>query len=348
MNMKKVAAAAAFALGAGKIALDAANRRRAVKLHGATAIVCGASRGLGRAIALELARRGVAKIGICARHEHDLDSVASELVRMGVHVCAEACDLSRAEEAERFIGSACARLGPVDVLVTNASTIAVGPVEMWSKDDFDEAMASIFYTTLNPALAVLPEMTHRKKGTIAVVTSIGARIGVPHLAPYCAAKFAVMGLAESLRAELAAEGVHILSVVPGLMRTGSHVHAEFKGDQESEYAWFGMSATAPIISIDADRAARRIVSAIASGKTELSFTPEARVAPIVRTLMPNLWSEMMSMAARFLPRPPAAVPADGAERREGVDIERMSEARAVKVVHERGRKAAERHGQLHH
>ena len=346
MNTKKLGAAA-LALAAGRLAIQAANRRRAVKLRGATAVVCGASRGLGRAIARELARRGVAKIGICARHDHDLDNVAAELVRHGVHVCAEACDLSDQEEAERFIGSACARLGPIDVLVTNASTIAVGPVATWTKQDFDEAMASIFYTTLNPVLALLPSMRLRRKGSIAFVTSIGARVGVPHLAPYCAAKFAAMGLAESLRAELADDGVHLLSVVPGLMRTGSHVHAEFKGDQEEEYAWFGMSATAPLISIDADRAARRIVSAIASGKVELSFTPESRVAPLLRTLTPTIWAEMMAAAAHFLPRPPVA-PAETADRREGIDIERTSESRVVKIVHERGKNAAERHGQIQH
>lgn len=347
MNTKKLGTAALALLAGGRLAIEAANRRRAMKLQGATAVVCGASRGLGRAIALELARRGVAKIGICARHEHDLDGVASELVRRGVHVCAEACDLSSQEEAERFIGSACARLGPIDVLVTNASTIAVGPVATWTREDFDEALASIFYTTLHPILAAMPAMRKRRKGSIALVTSIGARVGVPHLAPYCAAKFASMGLAESLRAELADDGVHVLSVVPGLMRTSSHVHAEFKGDQESEYAWFGMSATAPLISIDADRAARRIVSAIARGKVELSFTPEARLAPLVRTLAPTLWSEVMSTAARFLPRPPIAPP-EAIERREGVEIERTSELRAVKLVHDRGWKAAEKHAQLHH
>lgn len=347
MNTKKLGAAA-LALAAGRIAIEAANRRRAMKLHGATAVVCGASRGLGRSVALELARRGVAKIGICARHEHDLDNVAAELVRMGVHVCAEACDLSSQEEAERFIGSVCARLGPVDVLVANASTIAVGPVATWTKADFDEAMSSIFDTSLNPVLAAMPAMRKRRKGTIALVTSIGARVGVPHLAPYCAAKFATLGLAESLRAELADDGVHVLSVVPGLMRTGSHVHAEFKGNQESEYAWFGMSATAPFISIDADRAARRIVSAIARGKVELSFTPESRLAPFVRTLTPTLWAEVMAMAAHFLPRPPVAPASETSERREGVDIERTSESRAVKVVHDRGHEAAAKHAQIRH
>ncbi|HVJ93607.1 MAG TPA: SDR family NAD(P)-dependent oxidoreductase [Labilithrix sp.] len=344
MDKKKVGTAA-LALALARLALEVKQRRRAVRLRGATAIVCGASRGLGRSIALELARRGVTKIGICSRREHDLDSVAAALVKEGVSVCAESCDLSKREDVDRFIGSACARLGPIDVLVTNASTISVGPSAILSKEDFDEAMASIFYTALNPTFAVLPNMRRRGSGTIAMVTSIGGRIGVPHLAPYCAAKFATMGLAESLRAELAADGVHVLTVVPGLMRTGSHVHAQFKGDCEREYAWFGASATAPLISIDADRAARRIVSAIARGDVEVTFTPEARVAPLVREIAPNLFAETMALVARFLPRPPSAPP-ETLERREGLDIERTSELPAVQAVRERGNRIAERHAQI--
>jgi short-subunit dehydrogenase len=346
MNKKLGIVVAALALG--RLAAEVNNRRRAVRLRGATAVVCGASRGLGRAIALELGRRGVAKIAICARHEHDLDNVASELVGMGVHVCAEACDLAKAEDVERFIGSACARLGPIDVLVTNAATITVAPIEALSAEDFEEAMSSIFTTALRPILAVLPTMRQRRRGTIAMITSVGARIGVPHLAPYCAAKAAVMGLAESLRPELAADGVHVLTVVPGLMRTGSHVHAEFKGDHESEYAWFGGSATAPVISIDADRAARRVVSAIARGEVELAFTPEARIAPVLRALAPGLWSEILSLAARFLPRSPASPDARPTTRREGVDIEETSTSPVVQAVRARGERAAEQNAQTRH
>jgi NAD(P)-dependent dehydrogenase (short-subunit alcohol dehydrogenase family) len=345
MSCSRKIGAAALALALGRLAWEAANRRRALKLPGTTAVVCGASRGLGRAIALELARRGVAKIAVCARTERDLDGVAAELVKRGVLVCAEPCDLSKEEEVQRFIGSASARLGPIDLLVTNAATIAVGPAAAWSKEDFDEALASIFYTALNPILQTVPAMRQRRKGTIAMVTSIGARIGVPHLAPYCTAKFAAMGLAESLRSELAQDGVHVLTAVPGLMRTGSHVHAEFKGDHELEYAWFGASATAPILSIDADRAARRIVSAIAHGHVEVAFTPEARVAPVLRAVAPGLWAEAMAAAARFLPRSPMAS-THATERREGIDIERTSDSRVVKAVHEYGRKHVERHAQV--
>lgn len=333
---------AAGLLALGGLAL--LERRRAARLRGATAMVCGASRGLGRALALELARRGVTQIALCARNEHDLDAVASELVARGVRVMAEACDLSDEVQATRFVRNAEHKLGPIDVLVTNAATITVGPSATLTRDDFDEALGSVFFTALHPILAAAPGMRARRRGTIAVVTSIGARVGVPHLAPYCAAKFATMGMSESLRAELAEDGVHLLTAVPGLMRTGSHRHADFKGDHDLEYAWFGASATAPLLSIDADRAARRIVRAIARGATEVAFTPEARLAPVLRALSPTLWSELLGLAARFLPRPPVGSPR-AAERKAGRDIEANSTAPVVAAVRRRTQPFAVRHAQ---
>jgi NAD(P)-dependent dehydrogenase (short-subunit alcohol dehydrogenase family) len=336
--------ALAVGFGLGTLAWEMMVRRRGVRLRGATAVVCGASRGLGRAIALELARRGVTAIALCARTERDLDGVATELQNMGVEVLAEPCDLSDEVATERFIAHVAERLGPIDVLVANASTITVGPIATLTRDDFDEAMESIFFTALNPILAAVPRMRTQRKGTIALITSIGGRVGVPHLAPYCAAKFAAVGLSESLRAELAADNVNVLTVVPGLMRTGSNVHADFKGNHDLEYAWFGASANAPILSINAERAARRIVSAIARGDVELTFTPEARIAPVLQTLFPTLWSELLALSARLLPRPPIAS-TFATEKKEGDEIADESDSPLVHAVQRRSEKFAVQNAQ---
>lgn len=335
-------AAVAAGLALGGIALELASRR--TRIRGSTAVVCGASRGLGRAIALELARRGAKRIAICARHEEDLEGLAADLVLRGIPVVAKRCDLTNRAEVDDFFEEVRSELGAIDVVVTNAATITVGPFAAWTKEDFDEAHASIFESTLNAVLAAAPGMRQRRRGTIAMITSIGAKVGVPHLAPYCAAKFAVMGLAESIRPELALDGVNVLAVVPGLMRTGSHVHAEFKGDHALEYAWFTASATAPVIAIDADRAARRVVGAIARGRAEVAFTPEARIAPVLRALAPRLWTEAMTLIARALPRAPVGS-TDAQEKREGVTIERESASPVVQAVKKVGRPYAERHEQ---
>lgn len=335
----KIAAGVLAALLAGKLAITAVRRRRGVRLRGKTAVVCGASRGLGRAIARELAARG-ANVAVCARTKEDVDAVTAELASFGVRVFGDACDLRSSDQTNAFIARASAALGPIDLLVANAATISVAPAAVHGERDYADAMSSIFYTALHPVLSVLPAMRRRGKGNITFITSIGGKIGVPHLAPYSSAKFAVVGLSEALRAELAADGVHVLTVVPGLMRTGSHVHATFEGDAEKEYAWFGASATAPLLTIDADRAAKRVVRAIVRGDSEVSFTPEARIAPFVKSLFPALFSDILGVVGKLLPAP------RGDLARDGLAVEAGSSSPVIGAIAKRGHALAAKHGQL--
>lgn len=299
-TMAKVVGAVGLAALAGTAFRTISRAGRRMDLRGKTALVCGGSRGLGRAIALELARRG-ANVAVCARSEEELDRIRDELAAIGNPIWVAPCDLRFEADVQQMIAGAELRLGPLDVLVCNAATIEVGPIETMSARDFDDAMESIWRTSLLPALEATKRMQPRGRGTIAFITSIGGKIGVPHLAPYVAAKHAQVGLADTLRAELAKDGVHVLNVIPGLMRTGSHVHARFKGDEHKELAWFGAGATAPIVSIDADRAAKRIVRAIARGESELTFTLPARLALRLHDLVPNLFALAMSVTGRLLP-----------------------------------------------
>jgi short-subunit dehydrogenase len=277
----------------------------------ANAVICGGSRGLGRAIAHALAEAGYG-VAICARSKDEVDQVRAELERLGVRVHAEVCDLRDEEQASRFIAVAEEVLGPIDVLVANAATISVAPIETRSSTDFDDAMRSIFYTALHPILAAIPRMRDRKRGTIAMVTSIGGFVGMPHLSPYSAAKFATVGLAESLGAELRKDGIHVLTIVPGLMRTGSHVRATYKGNATREYAWFSASAMAPLVSIDADVAAKRIVRAIERKKSRLVLTLPARIAARLHDLLPGVFGLVLEVAGALLPKaPPRPSEAEG-------------------------------------
>ncbi len=299
------------------------------------ALVCGGSRGLGRALAHALAEAGYG-VAICARSAQEVDHVRGELEQFGARVYAESCDLSDERAARRFVGNAERELGPIDVLVANAATMLVAPVETLHATDFDDAMRSIFDAALNPALAALPLMRARRRGTIAFITSIGGVIGVPHLAPYSAAKFATVGLAEALGAEVKKDGVRVLTVIPGLMRTGSHVRAEFRGSPAREYAWFAASAIAPLVSIDPDRAARRIVRAIERRKTRLVYTLPARLAARLHALAPTFFSTLMKLAASLLPRAPA-LPSQA----EGREIQ----GKTAKLLDRRSRDLALRHAQ---
>ena len=132
-------------------------------------------------------------------------------------------------------------------------------------------MATNFWGMLYPTLALLPEMRARRSGRIVNITSIGGKLGIPHLLPYSASKFAAVGFSQGLRAELAGDGIKVVTVCPGLMRTGSPRNAIFRGQHRSEYAWFSISDALPGLSISAESAARRIVAACRRGDAEVLF-----------------------------------------------------------------------------
>lgn len=282
--------------------------------RGRVALVTGGSRGLGLLLAEELARQG-ARVAICARDALELERAAQQLRRQGLDALAVACDITDPDDVARLCEEVRARLGPVDVLVNNAGVIEVGPFELMTRDDFEEAMATHFWGPLELIHRVLPEMRVRGEGRIANISSIGGRLSVPHLAPYCASKYALVGLSEGLRAELAGEGVRVTTVCPGLMRTGSVEHAVFKGRHAEEYAWFASAAAAPVVSMSAQRAARRIVRAIRTGQADVTPSVPARLAETMHGLFPGLVQRAMALAARVLPGPGGI----GTERRTGAD-----------------------------
>jgi NAD(P)-dependent dehydrogenase (short-subunit alcohol dehydrogenase family) len=132
--------------------------------------------------------------------------------------------------------------------------------------------------------------------------------------PYCVSKFALAGLSDGLRAELAGEGIRVTTVIPGLMRTGSHVNARFKGRHHSEFTVFALLNALPAISTDATRAAAQIVEACRAGAPQLTITWQARAAVIAQALLPGPTARLMALASRMLP---AAPPGGGRKAHTG-------------------------------
>ena len=156
-------------------------------------------------------------------------------------------------------------IGPIEVLMCVAGVIQVGPLTAFDRQDFAEAIDIMLWGPINTALAVLPAMRRRRRGRIGIITSIGGLISAPHLLPYSTAKHGAAGFGRGLRSELAGTGISVTTVAPGLMRTGSHLRARFRGDVRREYAWFATAASLPVLSMDAGRAARLIVTGVARG-----------------------------------------------------------------------------------
>lgn len=271
-------------------------------IAGETAVVTGASRGLGLELARELGRRG-ARLVICARDAAELGRAADDLRAGGAEVTAVVCDITGEEAPQLLIDTATRAYGRVDILVNNAGIIQVTPVWHARPEDFETAMRLMALAPARLTLAMLPLMRRQGHGRVVNVTSVGGKVSVPHLIPYCMAKFAAVAFSEGLRAELGAGPVTVTTAVPGLMRTGSHLQAIFRGQREKEFTWFSAGAGLPPVSMDASRAASRIVSAMCARKPEVILTPMAQVVSRTADIFPGVTVRTLRLFAAALPRP---------------------------------------------
>jgi short-subunit dehydrogenase len=297
---------------AGVAAARLARQRRRMDFAGKTVVITGGSRGLGLELARGFANEG-ANIALLARDREQLAEAEREIRSIGVRVVAISCDVTKQQEVQNAIDTVAAQLG-LDVLVNNAGIIQVGPFEHMQVQDFADAMNAHFWGSLYLVQAVLPHMKRQGGGRIVNIASIGGKIPVPHMLPYVASKFALVGLSEGLRAEVAKEHIYVTTVSPGMMRTGSHVNALFKGQHKKEFALFSIANASPALSVSSERAARQIVEACRYGVAELVIGPQARLARLLNGVAPTFVSGTLSLANRVLPAPARS---DGERLRRG-------------------------------
>ena len=294
-------------------------RRAQDDLHGEVAVVTGASRGLGLLLARELAGQGCPLV-ICARDAAELERAADELRAAGAEVTTVACDVTDEATPQLLIDTAVQRYGRLDILVSNAGVIQVGPVQAAQIGHYEMAMNTMALAPARLALTALPVMRRQGHGRIVTIGSIGGKISVPHLLPYSTAKFAAVGFSEGLRAELGRGPVTVTTVVPGLMRTGSHLQARFTGQPSKEFTWFSLGASLPLVSMDAERAARQIIAAVRQRRAEIILTPAGQLVSRAAGIVPGLTSEILHLVQRLaLPAPsgePGAAVADEAQGHE--------------------------------
>lgn len=321
------------------------------------AIVAGASRGLGLLVCAELVARGYRVHG-CARDRDELDRAEELLAGGGVGALAdggdrepargsftgEVCDVTDADAVSAWVDGVIGREGSVDVAIHVAGIIQVGPVESTTLGHFRAAVDTMLMGPVHLCLAVLPTMLEAGAGRIGVVSSVGGVVSVPHLLPYSVAKFGAVGLSEGLQAELSGTGVTATTIVPGLMRTGGHVHAQFVGDAAKDYAWFAPGASLPLLSISAERAAARIVDGVLAGRSQVTLTPLAWVGRRVHGLAPGTTSRVLGVVARVLPAVPGGRPSlrDDRSHVEGAQARRRLGSKVVDTLSVLGDRAATR------
>lgn len=191
------------------------------KLRGKTVVITGASSGIGRAAALELARRG-ADVVLAARRRERLEEVAAACRALGVKATPVVTDVSVRDDCERLI----AAVPRVDILVSNAGFGIYDPIETAAAGDLESMMQTNYFGAVYCTKAVLPQMLERREGAIVIVSSITGIMGYASMGGYCASKFALNGFAEALRSEVIARGVNVSMVCPATTDTDFFVTAE--------------------------------------------------------------------------------------------------------------------------
>jgi short-subunit dehydrogenase len=267
-------------------------------------IITGGARGLGLALARELVVKG-AHIAICSRNKEELARAKKDILAHvpAGQVLTYACDVSDAEQTKLFIEAVQKQMGPVDVLINNAGIIQMGPYLNMNEKDFKEVFKSNLWGTINMCESLAPQMVERKNGTIINITSIGGVVPVPHLLPYSASKFGAFGFSTTLHVELHKYGVHVLTVVPWLMRTGSFLNVLLKGRRISEFRLFNFASNSLFVSMNADRAAKKIVRAAERERSVLILGWKAKASRLFFALFPRVTLWILSSADRFLPLP---------------------------------------------
>lgn len=277
-------------------------RSRPTEWRGRVAVVTGGARGLGFALARQLADAG-AIVWLVSRSPDQLARAVARLGSGGREVHAHIADITNPDDCAGIIDTVTRRHGRLDVLVNNAGVISAMPFDNAQVDDFATSLATHFWGPLHLIRAALPWLRQAGPGHIINISSIGGRVGVPHLSPYAAGKFALTGLSQALRAELAATGVVVTLATPGLMRTGSVGRVKVRGPHVAEGRWFAAMSASSLTSMNATSAAREILEAARRGRAEVTPGWQARALAAFHGVAPETTAGVMTaVTAHLLPQ----------------------------------------------
>lgn len=271
-----------------------------VNVQGRVVLITGGSRGLGLAIARELASKG-ARLALCARDAEHLNKVSKEFTEKGYSIFIHAADVTDSEQVQQMVEQVIRYYGHIDIVINNAGIMLVGPDQVMEIADYKSLMESNCWSSLYTTKALVPHFKAQGIGHIVNICSIGSKISVPHMVPYSVSKFALIGLSQGLASELAHDNILVTTVVPNLMRTGSPRNISVKGNHQAEYAWFKLASSLPMISQSADVAAKRIVEGIEFQETQITLTFTAKLAVALQALAPDLIGGSTRLAGRLMP-----------------------------------------------
>ncbi len=274
--------------------------RRVFVFQDKVVLITGGSRGLGLVLARKLAAQG-AKLALLAHSQEELEQVGEELRAYDCEVLLLSCDLRDQAQVNGAVNRIIQRFGRLDVIINNAGIVQLGTLENMQLQDFQDAMDIHFWGPLYTIMASKDIMRKQGGGRIANITSISGNVGIPHLAPYSASKSALMGLSDSLRAELAKKNILITTVIPGLMHAESNALYNHKAWRPLDQAWFSIVNSLPIASVSLEQGAEQILEAIRRGEPSLVISPEARILILGNAIAPGIIANLMKLANRLIP-----------------------------------------------
>jgi short-subunit dehydrogenase len=250
-----------------------------------TAVVTGASSGIGRGLALELARRGM-RLALVARRREQLEELAAEIAKEGGEASVHACDVGDRAQSEKAIAEVRERHGGVDLLVNNAGFVR----HILFKDhDVDEIERMLRVNYLGPVYwmkALLPDMRAQGRGWILNMSSFAGVTPQPDEAAYSASKYALTGLSESIAPELEPLGIHVLVVHPVLVRTEmftDEINARMPKGSEGAF-------------ISVEEFVAETLRALEAGETSIVIPRRYRAAPVLRSLFPGRVGRALAQA----------------------------------------------------
>jgi short-subunit dehydrogenase len=266
---------------------------------GQIAFITGASSGIGAALAREFARRG-ADVALVARRAHRLEALATEIRAGGRRALALTGDVTRDGDLETAVARTREGLGPIDVLVANAGFGVLGRLDRLTLADYRRQLETNVFGVLRTVYAGLDDLK-RTRGRLVLIGSVNAYLALAGSSPYSMSKFALRALADSLRHELAREGVSVTLVNPGFVESEIY-QIDNRGVRRPE-------ATSPApawLRMPASRAARQIVRAVGRRRPEVGVTQHGKLAIALQRHAPRLLSRAIRLFAITARREPRA------------------------------------------